>query len=127
MDNLILYSSSFLILLLLFLNMWRSFSTQYYIRKRIKKGIRQNKREIRLARGNEHQLFEVYKEVYNVAVYRQNRLFTSKNRRKFEKKASNELNRMVRNPLTKLFSMLLTFSKGMLTLIFLLLLLHYLV
>ena len=120
MNNLIIYSSIFLFLLILFINTWRSFSTQYYLRRRIKKGIRRNKREIRLARGNEQQLFEVYKMVYHDVIYRPNSLFTPKNRRKFEKKADNELNRMVCNPITKLFSVVLTFSKGILTVIFLL-------
>ena len=116
--NLILYSSIFLFLLILFINTWRSFSTQYYLRRRIKKGIRQNKREIRIARGNEQQLYEVYKGVYHDVIYRPNTLFTPKNRRKFEKKADNELNRMTCNPITKLFSLILTFSKGMLAFVF---------
>lgn len=119
MSNLIIYSIVFLMLLSFFIKSFRSFSTQYFLRRKIKKGIRQHKKEIRLAKGNEQQLFEVYKEVFNFAVYRQNKLLP-KNRRKYEKKANNELNRMVRNPITKLFSIVLTFSKGVLTLVFLL-------
>lgn len=119
MSNLIIFSSIFLVLLTIFIKTFRSFTSQLYLRRKIKKGLLQNKAEIRLAKGDKQQLSEVYKRVYNFVTYRPSRLFTPKNRRKFEQRATSELNRMVRNPLTKLFASFLTFSKGMFTFIFL--------
>ena len=119
MSNLIIFSCIFLVLLTIFIKTFRSFTSQLYLRSKIKKGLLQNKTEIRLAKGDKQQLSEVYKRVYNIVTHRPSRLFTPKNRRKFEQRATSELNRMVKNPLTKLFASLLTYSKGMLTFIFL--------
>ncbi|MGN7477461.1 transglutaminase domain-containing protein [Solibacillus silvestris] len=119
MSNLIIFLCIFLILLIIFIKTFRSFTSQLYLRRKIKKGLRQNKSEIYEARGNKQQLFEIHKRVYNYVTYRPNRLIAPMNRRKFEQKANNELNRMVRNPFTKLFSAVLTFSKGVFAFAFL--------
>ena len=119
MSNLIIFSIIFLIVLVIFIKLFRSFTVQLYIRSRIRKGIRQNIKQIKLAKGNKQQLFDVYKGVYNSATSKPNRLFASRDRDKFEDKANTELNRMTRNPITKLYASALTYSKGIFTCLFL--------
>lgn len=120
MSNLIIFSSIFIVLLLIFIKLIRSFLSQTYLRQKIKKGLHQHKTEIYLAKGDKQQLFEIYKRVYNMVIYRGNRFFAPKNNRNFEQRAQSELNRMTKNPLTKLYSSLLTFIKGLVASIFLL-------
>lgn len=119
MSNLIIFSIIFLIVLVIFIKQFRSFTAQLYIRSRIRKGIQQNFKQIKLAKGNKQQLFDIYKSVYNNATSKPNRLFASRDRDKFELKANTELNRMTRNPFTKLYASLLTYSKGFFTCLFL--------
>lgn len=55
----------------------------------------------------------------NTAVYAPNKLL-SKNKRLFEQKVNNELNRMIKNPVTMIFSKLLSIFKGLIALVLLL-------
>ena len=116
MENIIIFAILFLIMLWLWWKMNRAYFLQRYIRKQLQRGIRQNKQEIRLAKGDKEQQFELYKRVYNHAI------LTSKKRHKrsqvkYERQVNNELNRMVRNPLTRLYSSLFLFIKGITALV----------
>lgn len=121
MNNFIIFSVIFLVIFSVFILTLRSFLSQLLIRMKIKKGIRTNKSEIRKAKGNNAQLFEIYKRVYNFATYNQSKFLKTRNKQKFEQKVNNELNRMIKNPFTILISLLFSFTKGFLSFIFLLL------
>lgn len=120
MSNLIIFSSIFLVLLLIFIKLIRSFFSQVYLRRKIIKGLRQHKTELYLAKEDKEQLFEIYKRVYNMVIYRKNRLFAPENGRKFEQRAQSELNRMTKNSLTKLYASIIVLLKGVFSLAILL-------
>ncbi|MCH7321442.1 hypothetical protein LZ480_06000 [Solibacillus sp. MA9] len=116
MENIVIFSILFLVVLWLWLKLNRAYFLQRYIRKQLTRGIRNNKQEIRLAKGDKEQQFEVYKRVYNHAIVTSKKRH-KRNQVKYECQVNNELNRMVNNPLTRLFSSLLLLVKGITALV----------
>ena len=119
MSNLIIFSTLCLILFIMFLISFKSFKSQYSIRRLLKQGMRSNKKELRQAKGNPVQLEEAYKRVSNYAVFSGKNYRTMRKRHKFEQKVNSELNRMIKNPLSALFACLLSTMKGITSMVLL--------
>ncbi|WP_042476384.1 transglutaminase domain-containing protein [Bacillus ndiopicus] len=120
LSNLIIFAVICIIATLLFLFSTKLFFTQINMRRHLKKVLQRNRAEIRQAKGNKAQRFEVYKRVYNNAIYSGRRFRGARRQRKYEQRMNAELNLMFRNPVTALFSWLKSVVFGLAT-IFLLL------
>lgn len=120
LSNLIIFAAVCLIAALLFIFSLKSYLMQVNVRRHLKKELRLNRAEIRQTKGNKAQRFEAYKRVYNNAIYNGRRFRTRRKQRKYEQRLNDELNLMVKNPLTALFSWLKSVVFGVATAILLL-------
>lgn len=112
MSNLILFSVLFLFLFSLFFVTFKSFMAQFYIRKKLKKELKNYRAQIQQAKGYNSLLFEIYKRIYEQVIYDRNR-FLIRNRRQFERQVNNELKRMTKNPFTRFYSKSVATIKGL--------------
>lgn len=110
---------------MLFLKIARSFFRYFLIRKRLRRGLRENKEEIKRNKGYENGQYQVYKQIYNSVAHRNAHYSNPRKREKFEQRVNKELNRMIKNPFTKFYSFLLSFVKGTLSTILLLMVLLF--
>lgn len=120
LSSFIIFTVIFCIVALLFIASLKSFFSQLNIRRRLKKALRQNGKEIRQAKGNRVRQFEIYKRVYNNVVYGRRRFRRARKQEKYEQRLNDELNLMIKNPLTALFSWLKSVVFGVATVLFLL-------
>ncbi|WP_342473224.1 transglutaminase domain-containing protein [Metasolibacillus sp. FSL H7-0170] len=120
LSNLIIFAGICFIATLLFIFSLKSFFSQMGVRRHLKRELRRNRAELRQAKGNRTQRFEVYKRVYNSAIYSGRRFRRARRQRKYEQRVNDELNLMIKNPFTALFSWLKSIIFGFATLFLLL-------
>jgi len=108
-----LFAALFLLLAgFLFLKTTRRLLTQIKVRRSLKRALRQNRKEIKRHKDDPPRLLEVYKVVYNTALFesRPIKRFTSEAKR--EQYVSDELNKLIKHPLSSPLSPLVILVKG---------------
>ena len=120
MTDIILFSVIFCLAFIPFLLFLRGFFIQWRIRKALKRGLKENRQQISNVKGYKSGEFEIYKRVYNDALYRTKYLKALKSPVKLEKQLNNELNHMLQNPFSKFLSWCLIRVKALCSLVFLL-------
>ena len=102
MIDFIIFLVLFLIIAAFFYKTLKSYLTQSYIRKKIKREIWTNKEYLQEYKHNSERSLGVYKRIFNLVTYNPHKFF-SKDRLKYERLVNRELNWMIKNPFTKLF------------------------
>lgn len=120
MEDVIVFFVIFCLAFIPFLLFLRGFFIQWRLRKALKRGLKENRQHIGNVKGYKSGEFEIYKRVYNDALYRTKYLKLFKSPIKLQKQLNNELNRMVQNPFSKFFSWCLIRVKGLCSLVLLL-------
>lgn len=112
MATLLLSAGLFLFVSYLCLISFRRLSVQWRVRRRIRNALRHNRLEIRLAKTRPDHLLQIYRHVYDSALFESQSIrFKSPARR--EQYISDELNRMIRHPLLSAFFSLMVLVKGL--------------
>ncbi|MER1986952.1 MAG: transglutaminase domain-containing protein [Solibacillus sp.] len=103
MNNFIIFAVLFLIVSSLFLKSLRTFFRQLFIRKRLKRGLKPYKNQLK---NGDLERSAIFERVYEETLVKRSRFWTSKRKRNYERRVHKELKRIITNPLTALFAWL---------------------